>query len=230
MVITMKNKKAKIISLSLVLVAAVSVAVVGINGYGKNKPVENNKPAESQGSSAEPKENISKADYMFTSNSDYFATKPEDLADTSDIIVYGEYLGDKRTYANEVGRPVTVGGFSIEQVLKGDIQGTEIDIEYYGGKVSVEEYLKTQDEDSIKKAGFDKLTNSEREIKTVGVEPTKESVAAYSGQKYICYLSFNEETGVYFVLSDAYGMRPADDQNNFFNPENESYEPISLFE
>ena len=166
---------------------------------------------------------------------DYAVMSPEDLYKEARLAVIGRYLGDERVYGQEdTGRPVTVGRLQIETVYKGETESETIPICFYGGTISLREHYAAYswggDERSLK--DFIKKIPAWAYISRLGSKYTEKydtQVDAQKGQEYLLFLSFDEEAGVYQVLSDAYGMRLLDENGKVYDPDSKSYHSLPAF-
>ena len=157
---------------------------------------------------------------------DYAVMFPEDLYKEARLVVTGRYLGDERVYGQkDTGRPVTVGKLEVKTVYKGETESGTISLrEHYaayslgGDKRSLKEFIK----EIPAWAYISRLGNKYTEKYNTQVDAQK-------GQEYLLFLSFDEETGVYQVLADAYGMRLLDEGGKAYDPYLKSYQPLPAF-
>ncbi len=165
-------------------------------------------------------------DYEIDLESDYYAMYPEDLYEIADLVISAKYLKNVETYVTDYGRIASIAEFEINNIFKGQFEPETIHVQYYGGSVSIEEYMKNQPGGTAEKLGVDKLTAEEMKGKTVGYFKTPTTVNAITGSNYLCYLSYDENMDTYIVMADAHGMRMANENNEFFSPISQEYEAI----
>lgn len=163
--------------------------------------------------------------YTIYSNTDYIATKPNDIYKYADLVIVGNYKQTNRNYIGNIQAVVTESKFSVKDVLKGTYDKNEIIINYYGGTVSLEEYVKSLSEQQIEKRGLNLL--NERQIKqgTVSYDVGRTKVDINNrNDDYLIFLSYDKESDIYFVLADGYGMRKLSDDNKIFDLDMNSYD------
>ena len=228
-------KKYLSISILLILIAA---SIVFVSSYNRI-PLEPDNPQENllsgepeeisppgPNSSPETAAPVETPDQEITICADYVSTKADDLLNDADIVFIGEYNAGKETYADSIGRPVTIGEFSVSQVIKGQI-GEKVDVHFIGGVISIQEYAAKRPPESLEKMGLteDVLAKSEE---TIGVIKTAASVDAKEGRSYLVFAQQDPRDSTYHVLADAYGMRPMDTLKRALNPDTGLYEQLDL--
>lgn len=228
-------KKYLSISILLILIAA---SILFVSSYNRT-PLELDNPQENllsgepeeiptlgPNSSTETAAAVEIPDYEMVFYNEYVSTKADNLLNDADIVFVGEYDAGKETYADSIGRPVTIGEFSVSQVIKGQI-GENVDIHFIGGVISIQEYAAKRPPESLKKMGLteDVLAKSEE---TIGVIKTATSVDAKVGKSYLVFAQQDPRDSTYHVLADAYGMRPMDTLKRALNPDTGLYEQLDL--
>lgn len=158
--------------------------------------------------------------------SDYRISQPEDLYEEADLVIIGQYQGEKETFAQEVtGRPLTIGTVKVESVLKGSVEEETVSIRFIGGEISLQEYAAQKDEETLKKMGITEARLRSREMVVMKFDT---AVDAREGERYLLFLRSAPEYDYYGVMADAYGMRRLDEQDKALNPDNGLYEKISF--
>lgn len=173
-------------------------------------------------SSAETATPVELPDYEIEMQADYVSTKVKDLLNDADIVFVGEYDAGKETYADSIGRPVTIGELSVSQVIKGQI-GENVDVHFIGGVISIQEYAAKKPAESLEKMGLSKEVLS-RSNATIGIAKTAASVDAEEGKSCLIFAQQDPRDSTYHVLADAYGMRPMDNLKRVLNPDTGLYE------
>ena len=164
------------------------------------------------------------ADYQSIVLVEYEYVHIEDLEKAADLVVLGTYLRDMKIYVRETnGAPITSGEVSVSKVLKGDEDLKEISINFYGGTVPIDEFMKTQNETVLKNMGLDKLSEKEKKLRTYSVV-NEYGVIAEPNENYLIFLSYDKEQNLYFVLSDSYGMRAVNEKSEAYNPDTKEFE------
>ena len=164
------------------------------------------------------------ADYQSVVLVEYGYVRMEDLEKEADLVVLGTYLRDTRFYLHETNSaPITSGEVSVSKVLKGDEILKEISINFYGGTVPIDEFIKIQNETVLKNMGLDKLSEKEKKLGTYSVV-NEYGVIAEPNENYIIFLSYDKEQNLYFVLSDSYGMRAVNEKLEAYNPDTKEFE------
>ncbi len=163
---------------------------------------------------------------------DYRCIYPEDLYKNADLVISGRYLRDTEVYGQEgTGTPQTVGTVQVETVYKGEVQGDTIPIRFTGGTISLREYVAKRPADSLEKQGLSGIVST-LVMARLGSKITvafDTAVNAQAQQKYLLFLSYDEEEGVYQVLSDAYGMRPLNAEGEAYDPMTKAYRAVPSF-
>lgn len=167
---------------------------------------------------------VNKADYQVTRKSDYKSTKPEDLYKDADLVIEGKYVKDNKCYVTDYSAIVTEAKFEVSKVIKGNYTSKNININYYGGTVSVGEYIKNQTAEQIAKKGISDLSTAQLSNQTVEYIVEDAKIDANTKDNYIIFLSYNAENNYYFVLSDGYGMRKLSNNKEMYNLDTKTFE------
>ena len=160
-----------------------------------------------------------------------FPTDQFTLFSEADAVIVGKYVSryieTNEMYVTGEGQIISRRKVMVKDILKsnGEIKDSEIEIEYYGGAVSVSEFVRQVGKESeiVKKYGFDSLTEEEADRSYVGIES---GLGTQWNSDYLMFLSYDESTGVYFVLCDGYGMRQLNENGEAFNIDTGEYEEI----
>lgn len=142
--------------------------------------------------------------HTITRNADYIATAPKDMFEIADAVVEGTFKEPIGSYVSETSFPVTQRTFAPANIYKGNVNDEEITVEYYGGSVPMSSYLASLTEEQIEKRGID-YSAEEIAKMSVSYKPSKEAVSINEEDTYMLFLSYDQESGRYFILCDAYG-------------------------
>lgn len=228
-------KKYAFASILLILVA---IGIVFVSSYNRiplepDNPLENPLSGEPEeiptlgpNSSTETAAAVEIPDYEMVFYNEYVSTKADNLLNDADIVFVGEYDAGKKTYADSIGRPVTIGEFSVSQVIKGQI-GENVDIHFIGGVISIQEYAANKSPESLEKIGLTKEVLA-RSNETLGIAKTETSIDAKEGESYLVFALHDPRDDTYHVMSDAYGMRPMDTLKRALNPDTGLYEQLDI--
>lgn len=157
----------------------------------------------------------------------YISTDVKGIYIYSDVAVRARYVKDIDTYAEEgSGMPVTVAGFEVLEVLKGEYSDDSIEVKYCGGIVPMSEYLQALSESTLKKAGYDGYTEKEIESKFVRFIESDPAVEFTADEEYLLLLEYVPESGVYNILCDGYGA-PAIKDDKVYNVVKDEYVAMS---
>lgn len=224
--------------LASILLILVAIGIVFASSYNSIPIVPDNlqenplngEPGEvsspDSNNNTESTDSVEIPDYEMDIHADYVATKADDLLNNADIVFVGEYDASKETYADEIGRPVTIGKFSVSQVIKGQI-GDNVDVHFVGGVISIQEYAAKKPPESLEKMGLSKAVLS-RSNATIGIVKTATSIDAKEGKSYLIFAQQDPRDSIYHVLADAYGMRPMDTLKRALNPDTGLYEQLDI--
>ncbi len=166
----------------------------------------------------------SKADYQIVRKSDYKSIKPKDLYKDADLVIEGNYIKDNKCYVTDYSAIVTEARFEVSKVIKGNYTSNNININYYGGIVSVSEYMKSQTKEQLAKKGISDLSTAQLSNQTVEYLVEDAKVDVNTKDSYVIFLSYNTEKDYYFVLSDGYGMRKLSNNKELYNPDTKKFD------
>ncbi len=173
--------------------------------------------------------NDSKYEYEITKNADYVATSIDDLYKTVDLVFIGTKNNDNKTFVGTNGLIITEANYNVKTVLKGSYNTSTININYYGGSVSLEEYIKNLSKEQIQKKGLDKYNSKDRQTKLIGYKITDKSILTQvDSNEYLIFVNHDQENNIYFVVADAYGMRQIDQNKNVYNLDTKSFEKFNF--
>lgn len=229
----MKNKFMMGLSTILVLIALAIYFNGGVFENGKDKL---NSSSDSESVFTDINDTgSSKSVYVIAEESDYRAIHPKDLYKQADVVIIGNYVTDNSISVGEANKIITESSFNIKEVIKGGNllnSYNNIDIEYYGGEVSIEDYVDHLDPDQIKKRGYDKLTEEEKRVSKIKYVPYKETLLTNrekdTTKDYMIFLSYDETNNKYFILSEGYGMREIKEDDMLFNPDTQTFEKTTI--
>ncbi len=174
-------------------------------------------------------ENNEKYEYEITTNADYVATSIDDLYKTVDLVFIGTKNKDNKTFVGMNSLIITEANYNVKTVLKGDYNDSTINLNYYGGSVTLEEYMNNLSKEQIQKKGLDKYTLKERQTKLIGYKNTDKSISKQvDSNEYLIFVNCDKEKNIYFVSSDAYGMRQIDQNKNVYNLDTKTFEKFNF--
>lgn len=163
--------------------------------------------------------------YTLYSTTDYIATKPEEIYKYADLVIIGNYKSNNKCYMGNAQAVVTESVFNVKKVIKGNYNKDEININYYGGTVCLDDYIKCLSEAQIRKRELNNLTEKQRKSGTVSYDVGKTKVdISENNEDYLIFLSYDEKSNIYFVLADGYGMRKISNDNKIYNLDTKKYE------
>lgn len=165
-----------------------------------------------------------KADYQIIRKSDYKSIKPKDLYKDADLVIEGNYIKDNKCYVTDYSAIVTEAKFEVSKVIKGNYTSNNININYYGGIVSVGEYMKSQTKEQLAKKGISNLSTAQLSDQTIECLTEDAKVDVNTKDSYIIFLSYDAEKDYYFVLSDGYGMRKLANNEEIYNPDTKTFD------
>ena len=247
------------IAASLVIVVAISVAIIlplsqkePINVLLETKETVTSGPSETQvGLQTEDtfsqEDNYEKPNDTFTADleaefgpenfnryyvsitADYVATDLKDIARMADLVICVRYEKNIDTYVSSGKLPVTRAEFLTLEVLKGEYAGDKIIAEYYGGTVTMYEYLQSMSESEKLKGGYD---YTDEEAKNIFVTYLNENngVSFETGGEYLLCLGYDENDGTYMILSDSFGMSEITDGQVYNKAKNEYIKLSEIFD
>ena len=162
---------------------------------------------------------------------DTIATDPKSLYEYSELVLIADYQKDVSTKIFDNGNPYTTSEFKIERVIKNS-NNRKLDdsilVRYLGGVVTVEELLKTKDEDFKQKIGADIMTQETR--KSAKIKFSTEDIGDSSLKEHpkrILFINYNETTNDYIIVTDQYGM-VSFDNNTIFDSQTKKYTNYSF--
>lgn len=169
-----------------------------------------------------------KVSYEISYSCDYIWTSVEDLYENADLVIIGTYKETKNTYyAKDYGRLISTGVVEAETVVKGNLIDMNFEIEYYGGIMSVSDFINQNGKEVTKQFVSDNLEEQEVKERYIG-EKSGTSVNAREGHKYLMFLNYDKDTDHYFVGSDGYGMREVNNEGKVWNIDSSKYEQINF--
>ena len=136
---------------------------------------------------------------------DYVSIDLKEIFADADVVVCVKYPRETETYISNGDLPTTESEFEVIDIIKGNVPGNKIRFSYYGGTVSLYEYISQMTEEE-KKKGFDKY--SEEEARQIGVTYVNEEsgVSFEPDKEYFVCLGFDKVSQRYFVMAEANGM------------------------
>lgn len=165
-----------------------------------------------------------KADYQLVLQPDYIAVSIEDLYKDADLVIRGKLIKNNKCHVLDSSIIATEAQFEILETLKGSYNSKNININYYGGIVSVEEYISKQTKDQIKKKGFDSLSQDERNSLNIELSVDETEAKVSSNKEYLIFLGYNREKNYYIVLADGYGMREISKDGKIYNLDTKTFD------
>lgn len=121
------------------------------------------------------------------------------------IIKVNEILGytNYSSIQNRYLWPITKLEVTVEKSLKGDLKGT-IQINRYGGVISIANWEKTLSKERIERYGYNKLSKEEKENTYVDIIMGPSYGKAEQGKKYLVFLRQDKETYDGLTISAGY--------------------------
>lgn len=165
--------------------------------------------------------------YSISFSADYVWTSEKDLFENSDVVLIGNYKDTINTHY-ERSRFITTGCIDIERIIKGSVDSNNISIDYYGGKMSVSEFISVTGKNVAKQYISDDLSDPIVTERYIGELTTGASVNAQTSHKYLIFLSYDPNTSQYFVMADGYGMRKINDEGKAWDIDSQSYVDIEI--
>lgn len=190
-----------------------------------------NKPQDTSVIETEPvigPENISK-EYFVSITADYVATDLKDIAGMADLVIRVKYEKDIDTYVSSGMLPITRSEFAVVDVLKGDYDSSSIIAQYYGGTVSMYEYLQEMSELEKLKGGYDYTDEEAKQIDVTYLDE-KNGVYLENDTEYVLCLGYDEADGTYMILADAFGMSEISDGQVYNRVKSEYIKIGDIFE
>lgn len=147
----------------------------------------------------------------------------KDLYKNSDFIAVCRLIKENRSFAKDHFAIKTESEFEVLDVLKGENKNKSILVEYYGGTISLQEYINDQTPEQRIKKGYDKLSKEEIEGKTVkwvgdyNIEFSKK-------KRYVMFLNYDEKENKYYVTCDPYGIRELSEDGKLYNVDTKAFD------
>lgn len=166
-------------------------------------------------------------DYSISYNWDYRYSSISDLYENADIVLIGKYIETtKTTFSSEIGRFISTASIDVESIIKGDAGITDSVINFYGGEMSVRDFI-NQNGKEVSEKYIDADLNSENVMNsTIGEQINEYSILPKMGCEYLVFLSYDD--GKYFVLCDSYGMREINSEKSVWNPDSSEFEKTNI--
>jgi len=162
--------------------------------------------------------------------SEYETGTPEGLYEFAHYIVIATYREDICMFANPQGIPQTISTFTILEVVKGDISGKVISVRYNGGRVTLEEYMKTQGPGALAKLGLDEV--SEEYARNTYVEydgwPCPVSFSSNT-QRYMLFLRYDAVNETYMIVADGFSALKVNDDGLVYSYSSDTYVKLSFY-
>ena len=97
--------------------------------------------------------------------------------------------------------PMTVAEASLEKVFKGEVNDKKFKIMYYGGVISLADYVKACFPEEIIKGGYDKMTDEYKNTTYIEVIDsfTMSMPPIETGKSYLVFMSFNKNFDKYQI-------------------------------
>ncbi|MGE5456550.1 MAG: hypothetical protein ACM3O4_05570 [Ignavibacteriales bacterium] len=167
--------------------------------------------------------------YKITKSADYVATSIEDLYKSADLVFIGTKNKDNKTFVGINGLIITESNCNVKEIIKGTYYNNNININYYGGTIRLDEYINSLSEEQIRKKGFNEFDIETRKTKLVGYPLSKTSVLFENNIiEYMIFVNYDQERNMYFVMSDAYGVRKINEVGKVYNLDKEMFETIKF--
>lgn len=230
------------VAASVVLLATLSICSVGLMNIPQNDVESHTGIDVSAGESTDSLQSTDSAvsvtdtisenkapelSYEIAISNDYaIPTDAASMLEEADLVVEGVYDGTVSTYATKLGQIISVGKISNLKVVKGGVSENELEISFYGGSMSVYEYMTQISTERAENMGFDELSEEEAKTKYIGVPLDKYAANPNEETSYMFFLSYDEETGEYFVVCDAYGMKEVNENGEVWNIDSSEFEAL----
>ena len=116
-------------------------------------------------------------------------------------LYYTNYCEKKDSYLHT---PMTVADVTLNKIFKGEITEKRFEMMYYGGIISLEDYVKSCFKEEIIKGGYDKMTDEYKNSTYVEVIDnfTMNMPPIENGKSYLVFMSFNKNFDKYQVLDN----------------------------
>ena len=165
------------------------------------------------------------------SSSMHMTNNPEQIANWyCDVIVVGKFLGNTDTFMLDSDIPMiyTRGLFEVTDVLKGNYDEEYIEAAYYGGIISIAEYIDSLSPVQLKNYGLDQISESNCDNLYIEERESENSAEPEPAVSYILLLAKSDD-GYYTIQSGALGMLPYQDGKAYDYATN-SYKTFSFME
>jgi|GEM_PF-3362064 len=167
----------------------------------------------------------------------FYAYEPnlENMYFKSDLIVIATYNVDICAYVAPFTANIeTISTFCVSEVIKGTYScGDNINVNYRGGRVTLEEYKNARGDGwGVKIFGPELKNYSEEEAKHIYIEEVSLNASisfVNNGQRYMLFLNYNEETSMYVLVSTGYAALMINDDNQVYSPLEKSYIDFPYF-
>ena len=106
----------------------------------------------------------------------------------------------------------TIGNINVLQVLKGNIEETEIPFIRLGGTLPISEFEKSLYDEQITKMNLDQMSQEYKE-NTYVIEETNGDIKIETNKTYLMYLNYSKDYERYNIKFMEYGLREISDEN-----------------
>ena len=159
---------------------------------------------------------------------------PEFLYERADLVVVATYENDIHTICDQWGRPQTTSVFTILEVIKGDaVPNTTISAMYTGGKITLEEYMKTQTPGSLAKQGIESISEEEARNSYVEFIDLDAPMPSFgnNGQRYMLFLYYpSDVSDADYVIGDSgWAVLMINGENRVYSLFSKTYEGVSFY-
>lgn len=151
--------------------------------------------------------------YKVTSYADYLYIFPNELYNTSDLIVLGTFKSNIKTYITDYGNVYTMVEFKIEEILNGNEDKKNITVSYKGGIVTLKEFLEVKTKEEIKKYGLEDINPEGKYVEFVEKD---KKIKLDKNKKYLLFLNKDSnEISDYISVSNGYSILEVIDNKIF---------------
>lgn len=216
-----------ILSLSVLIISFVFLNY--FNSYNNLNNNSNNNSNSNNSNNSNDNNSQSEIIYEITKSADYVATSIEDLYKNADLVFIGSRNRDNKTFVGINGLIITESNCNVKKIIKGNYNDLTININYYGGTIKLDEYMNSFSEEQILKKGLNEFDTETRKTKFVGYSLSKTSVLFENNIfEYLIFVNYDQERNMYFVMSDAYGVRKINEVGKAYNLDKEMFETINF--
>lgn len=168
-----------------------------------------------------PIENVDESKIAFKYSSegmfDIDMSNNETIANKAEYIIIGkvESIDGVVNYnpsSNHYVMARTIGNINVLQVLKGNIEETEIPFIRLGGTLPISEFEKSLYDEQITKMNLDQMTQEYKENTYVS-EETSGDIKIETDKTYLMYLNYSQDYERYNIKFMEYGLREISDEN-----------------